>query len=114
MTLVTVICGAVWLTFPGYFTDQRLTDEQRAEGVVFTIRKDDVHFLPLYLEIVSAAFAAGRLPRMNQQTMAAIKKPAWRGPKRQPPQPEKEAQSLGLLAPRGHHFPDDARDQLES
>ena len=62
MTLVTVICGAVWLTFPGYFTDQRLTDEQRAEGVVFTIRKDDVHFLPLYLEIVSAAFALAACP----------------------------------------------------
>ena len=51
---------------------------------------------------------------MNQQTMAAIKKPAWRGPKRQPPQPEKEAQSLGLLAREGIISPDDARDQLES
>ena len=45
MTLVTVICGTVWLTFAGYHTDQRLTEEQRAEGVVFTIRKDNVHSL---------------------------------------------------------------------
>lgn len=45
MTLVTVICGTLWLTFPGYLTDERLTEEQRAEGVVFTIRKDNVHFL---------------------------------------------------------------------
>ena len=70
--------------------------------------------LPLYLEILSDAFAAGRLPRMNMQTMAEIKKPAWRGPKRLPPQPEKEAQSLALLAREGIITADDARDQLET
>ena len=70
--------------------------------------------LPLYLEILSDAFAAGRLPRMNMQTMAQIKKPAWRGPKRLPPQPEKEAQSLALLAREGIITADDARDQLET
>ena len=69
--------------------------------------------LPLYLEILSDAFAAGRLPRMSMQTMAALKKPAWRGPKRQPPQPEKEAQSLALLAREGIITAEDARDQLE-
>ena len=69
--------------------------------------------LPLYLEILSDAFAAGHLPRMNVQTMAALKKPAWRGPKRQPPQPEKEAQSLALLAREGIITAEDARDQLE-
>ena len=70
--------------------------------------------LPLYLEILSDAFAAGRLPRMNMQTMAQIKKPAWRGPKRLPPQPEKEAQSLALLAREGIITAADARDQLET
>ena len=69
--------------------------------------------LPLYLEILSDAFAAGRLPRMNMQTMAAIKKPAWRGPKRQPPQPEKEAQSLALLIDKGIITAADAREELE-
>ena len=70
--------------------------------------------MPLYLEILSDAFAAGRLPRMNMQTMAQIKKPAWRGPKRLPPQPEKEAQSLALLAREGIITADDAREQLET
>ena len=70
--------------------------------------------LPLYLEILSDAFAAGRLPRMNMAVMAEIKRPAWRGPKRQPPQPEKEAQSLALLAREGIITAADARDQLET
>ena len=59
------------------------------------------------------AFAAGHLPRMNMAVMAEIKRPAWRGPKRQPPQPEKEAQSLALLAREGIITAADARDQLE-
>ena len=70
--------------------------------------------LPTYLEILSDAFAAGHLPRMNMQTMAALKKPAWRGPKRQPPQPEKEAQSLALLAREGIITAADAREELET
>ena len=70
--------------------------------------------LPLYLDILSDAFAAGHLPRMNMATMAEIKRPAWRGPKRQPPQPEKEAQSLALLAREGILSAADARDQLET
>ena len=69
---------------------------------------------PVSRNAVSDAFAAGRLPRMNHgQAMAAIKKPAWRGPKRQPPQPEKEAQSLALLTDKGIITAADARDQLE-
>ncbi len=70
--------------------------------------------LPLYLEILSDAFAAGRLPRMSMQTMAALKKPAWRGPKRQPPQPEKEAQALALLTDKGIITAADARKELET
>ena len=70
--------------------------------------------LPLYLEILSDAFAAGRLPRMNMAVMAEIKRPAWRGPKRLPPQPEKEAQSLALLTDKGIITAADARDQLET
>ena len=70
--------------------------------------------LPLYLDALSTAFAAGHLPRMNQNVMAEIKRPAWSGPKRQPPQPEKEAQALALLAREGIITPADARDQLET
>ena len=69
--------------------------------------------LPMYLEALSNAFAAGHLPRMNMNVMAELKRPAWRGPKRQPPQPEKEAQSLALLAREGIITAADARDQLE-
>ena len=69
----------------------------------------------LYLEILSDAFAAGRLPRMNMADDGRrSRRPAWRGPKRQPPQPEKEAQSLALLAREGIITADDARDQLET
>ncbi|MCE2492751.1 MAG: phage portal protein [Alphaproteobacteria bacterium] len=69
---------------------------------------------PLYLEALSSAFAAGRLPRMNMAVMAQLKRPAWRGPVRQPPQPEKEAQTLGLLVDKGILTADDAREQLET
>lgn len=69
---------------------------------------------PIYLDALSTAFAEGRLPRMSMAVMAEIKRPAWRGPKRQPPQPEKEAQSLALLTDKGIISPDDAREQLES
>ena len=70
--------------------------------------------LPIYLDALSSAFAAGRLGRMDMAVMAELKRPAWRGPKRQPPQPEKEAQSLALLTDKGILSPDDARDQLET
>ena len=70
--------------------------------------------LPAYLDALSTAFAAGHLPRMNMAVMAEIKRPAWSGPKRQPPQPEKEAQALALLAREGIITPADARDQLET
>ena len=69
---------------------------------------------PIYLDALSTAFASGHLPRMSMAVMAEIKRPAWRGPKRQPPQPEKEAQSLALLTDKGILSPDDAREQLES
>ena len=70
--------------------------------------------LPAYLDALSAAFAAGHLPRMNMSVMAEIKRPAWRGPKRQPPQPEKEAQSLALLTDKGIITAAAAQDQLET
>ena len=70
--------------------------------------------VPIFLDALSTAFAAGHLPRMNMATMAEIKRPAWRGPKRQPPQAEKEAQSLALLTDKGIITAADARDQLET
>ena len=70
--------------------------------------------LPLYLETLSDAFAAGRLPRMNMGTMAALKKPSWPGPKPIPPEPLKQAQTLGLLVDKDIIDPADAREQLET
>lgn len=70
--------------------------------------------LPMYLDILSTAFAAGRLPRMKMSVMAALKRPTWPGPKRQPPQPEKQAQAMGLLVEKGILDPEDARTQLEN
>ena len=70
--------------------------------------------LPLYLETLSDAFAAGRLPRMNMGTMAALKKPSWPGPKPIPPEPLKQAQTLALLTDKGILDPADAREQLET
>ena len=69
--------------------------------------------LPMYLDALSSAFAAGHLPRMNMAVMAELKRPAWRGPKRQPPQPEKEAQSLALLTDKGIITAAEAAAQLE-
>ena len=69
---------------------------------------------PIYLDLLSTAFAAGRLPRMSMAVMAALKRPAWRGPKRQPPQPEKEAQSLAMLVDKGIIDAAAAREQLET
>ena len=51
---------------------------------------------------------------MTMDIMAEIKRPAWRGPKRQPPQPEKEAQSLALLTDKGIITAADAAAQLEA
>ena len=68
---------------------------------------------PIYLDALSTAFAQGRLPRMDMAVMAELKRPAWRGPKRQPPQPEKEAQSLALLTDKGIITAADAAAQLE-
>ena len=70
--------------------------------------------LPRYREMLSDAFAAGRLPRMNMGTMAELKKPSWPGPKPIPPEPLKQAQTLALLTDKGILDPDDAREQLET
>ncbi len=70
--------------------------------------------LPLYLETLSSAFAAGRLPRMSMAVMAALKKPHWPGPKAIPPEPHKQALTLSELVDSGILTADDARDQLET
>ena len=69
--------------------------------------------MELYLAALSNAFAAGRLPRMSMAVMAALKRPSWRGPKRQPPQPEKEALSLAALVSAGIMSTDDANKELD-
>ena len=70
--------------------------------------------LPRWRELLSDAFADGRLPRMRVEDMEALKRPRWKGPQRQPPQPEKEAQSLAMLVKAGILDPATAADKLEN
>ena len=70
--------------------------------------------LPVWHAILSDAFADGRLPRMRVEDMDALKRPTWKGPHRDPPQPEKEAQSLALLVDKGIIDPAAAAAQLEN
>ena len=98
----------------GSFSNLRMAWQDAEREIARRRRWWHRHYrLPLYLEALSTAFAAGHLPRMNMVVMAEIKRPAWRGPKRQPPQPEKQAQSLALLTDKGIITPDDAREELE-
>ena len=99
----------------GSFSNLRMAWQDAEREITLRRRWWHRHYrLPVYLDVLSDAFAAGRLPRMSMATMALLKRPTWRGPKRQPPQPEKEAQSLALLAREGIISADDARDQLET
>ena len=98
----------------GSFSNLRMAWVDAEREIVRRRRWWHRHYrMPLYLVALSTAFAAGRLPRMNMRVMAEIKRPAWSGPKRQPPQPEKEAQSVAMLVDKGIITADDARDQLE-
>ena len=98
----------------GSFSNLRMAWQDAEREIARRRRWWHRHYrLPIYLDALSTAFAAGRLPRMNMAVMAELKRPAWRGPKRQPPQPEKEAQSLALLTDKGIITAEDARDQLE-
>ena len=98
----------------GSFSNLRMAWQDAEREIARRRRWWHRHYrLPIYLDALATAFAAGRLPRMNMAVMAELKRPAWRGPKRQPPQPEKEAQSLALLTDKGIITAEDARDQLE-
>ncbi len=70
--------------------------------------------LPMWASILSTAFADGRLPRMTRDDLAALRKPSWPGPKREAPQPEKEAQALALLTDKGIYTAAQALEKLES
>ena len=70
--------------------------------------------LPIWRDALSDAFADGRLPRMTRATMAALKNPVWPGPRREPPQPEKQASALALLVDKGILDPAAAAAQLEN
>ncbi len=69
--------------------------------------------LPLWQAVLSGAFADRRLPRMAAATLDALRNPTWPGPKREPPQPEKEAASLAVLVKEGILDPAQAREKLE-
>ena len=99
----------------GSFSNLRMAWQDAEREIARRRRWWHRHYrLPIYLDALSTAFAAGHLPRMNMAVMAEIKRPAWRGPKRLPPQPEKEAQALALLTDKGIITAADARDQLET
>ena len=70
--------------------------------------------LPIWHEALSMAFADGALPRMNRDTMASLRMPAWPGPKREPPQPEKEASALKALVDAGIITAEQAAAKLET
>ena len=70
--------------------------------------------LPMWASILSTAFADGDLPRMTRDDLAALRKPTWPGPKREAPQPEKEAQALALLTDKGIYTAAQALEKLES
>ena len=70
--------------------------------------------LPVWYAVLSDAFADGALPRMTRDDMKALRKPSWPGPRREPPQPEKEAQALALLTDKGIYTPAQALEKLES
>ena len=69
--------------------------------------------LPKWRELLSEAFADGRLPRMARDVMEALKMPTWPGPKREPPQPEGEAKVLKMLVDAGILSPAAAAAQLD-
>ena len=65
----------------------------------------------MYLDALAEWFAAGRLPGgVSPAVMAALKSPAWAGPYREPPQPEKELVAIAALA---KSLPVEAKELLE-
>ena len=69
---------------------------------------------PMWASILSMAFADGDLPRMTRDDMKALRKPSWPGPKREHPQPEKQALALGVLTDKGIIDAATAAEQLEN
>ena len=70
--------------------------------------------LPMWFSILSDAFADGDLPRMTRADMQGLRKPSWPGPKREHPQPEKQALALGVLTDKGIIDAATAAEQLEN
>ena len=68
----------------------------------------------MWASILSTAFADGDLPRMTRDDMQALRKPSWPGPKREHPQPEKQALALGVLTDKGIIDAATAAEQLET
>ena len=57
--------------------------------------------VPIWRRMLSAAFAAGTLPRMGRETLAALRSPTWKGPQAPSPAPEKEAMTAKMLVEAG-------------
>ena len=70
--------------------------------------------VPLWHGLLSDAFANGALPRMKLSVMESLKNAGWAGPRREPPQPEKEAHALALLTDKGILTAAQALEKLES
>ena len=56
--------------------------------------------LPFYLDALTG-WIAGDLTGVTPPIMAALKRPVWPGPRREPPQPEKELMAVAALARAG-------------
>ena len=70
--------------------------------------------LPMWREMLTMGFADGALPRMSRDTLAALRMPSWPGPKREPPQPEKEIAGLKMLVDAGILTAAQAASKLET
>ena len=70
--------------------------------------------MPMWREMLAMAFADGQMPRMARDTLANLRMPSWPGPKREPPQPEKEATALKALVEAGILTAAQAASKLEN
>ena len=67
--------------------------------------------LPRWREVLSTAIASGDLRGVTPAIMAELRRPTWPGPRREPPQPEKELLAVAALGRAGLSV-GDAKGQL--
>ena len=68
--------------------------------------------LPIFTAHLSNWIADGKLKGVSPEAMAAIKRVTWTGPRREPPQPEKQYMAVAALTKVGLTI-DEANAQLD-